>query len=382
MSCCCWKQDGDIKEIYEPALQESQQAYSNTYSSPIYNETRDTYRSPSPVSLENESVASSSDRQHGGSVRSAPTVRDDMSAFGTISIYSCSEYERAMGSVDAQSTSTSTLLPTWMNDKETDACWGCRSLFQTKTLFSSFIPVSGRASPMDKTRKHHCRRCRNVFCGACATNKQIVLLARGDTNGPGSSSSSSSSKDPNKLVPTRVCDACTLELPAENHFLQFQRPLLLQGEVFKKAGGFLASFSTKLARLSLTADEFSLFVQTGKDTAAFGNGTDERMTLAFGEVEDVRTTKLTRLEILQTDGKVMALDADTAATARSWEAALKVAASRAKLGSLKNRIELERRQRVEGNRRGEEEEKKREFMAQKREVARQERDAIRSKYKR
>jgi len=206
------------------------------------------------------------------------------------------------------------------------------------------------------------------------------LLARGsDINGPGTSSSS---RNPNKLVPTRVCDACTLELPAENLFLQHQRPLLLQGEVFKKAGGFMSSFSTKLSRLSLTADEFSLFVQTGKDHSSFSDGTDQRMTLAFGEIEDIRITKLTRLEILQTDGKVMSLEADTAATACGWEVALKAAASRAKQGSLKNRIELERRQRVESNRRGEEEEKKREYMTQKREVARQEREALRSKYKR
>ena len=183
-------------------------------------------------------------------------------------------------------------------------------------------------------------------------------------------------------MPTRVCDACTLELPAENQFLHTQRPLLLQGEVFKKVGGFLASFSAKLSRLSLTADEFSLLVQTGKDSSAFSDGTDQRSTVVLGEVEEVRITKLTRLEIEQTDGEVLALEADTAATVRSWEAALKVAVSRAKQGSLKNRIELERRQRIENNRRGEEQEKKNEYMAQKREVARQERDALRNKYKR
>ena len=379
MSCCCWRQDDDIKEIYEPALAESRQAYLDSHSSPIFDDRRDTYRSPSPIS-ESDSVVSGG-RQHGGSVRGASTIGDDTSAFGTISIYSCSEYERAViGGSDAMSTST--LLPTWMNDKETETCWGCRSLFQTKTIFSSFIPVSGRSSPMDKTRKHHCRRCRNVFCGACTANKQIVLLARGsDINGPGTSSTGTG-RDPNKLVPTRVCDACTLELPAENQFLHTQRPLLLQGEVFKKVGGFLASFSARLSRLSLTADEFSLLVQTGKDSSAFSDGTDQRSTVVLGEVEEVRITKLTRLEIEQTDGEVLALEADTAATVRNWEAALKVAVSRAKQGSLKNRIELERRQRIENNRRGEEQEKKNEYMAQKREVARQERDALRNKYKR
>ena len=360
MPCCgiCLpKDDFDVKDIYEPAPNDPR-----PLANPINHDA--IYRSPSPIT-ETGSVVSHQ-RSRGGS------IRDDVSALGTISIYSCSEYERNVrGEVGYGSSS---LLPTWMNDKEADRCWICSCIFHSKSFWSgAFIPVSSRSSPGDK--KHHCRRCRNIVCETCSQKRAIILLARGiNIDGPDGPNPIYS--DPNKLA--RVCDTCFAEIPEENEFLQLQRPALLQGETFTQRGAFLGFFS-QLSRLSLTTDEFSLLVQTAKDQRAFANGTDQRETLALGEIDDIRTNKLLRLELVFANGKVMELEA-ASAVVHMWEAALKVAIRRAKQGSLKNRIELERRKRIEATRRGEEEERKKEAMTQKREAAKQERDAIRKKY--
>lgn len=51
-------------------------------------------------------------------------------------------------------------LPRWVMDEEAERCYGC-------------------AVPFDVlTRRHHCRRCRNIFCAACTAMERPVRLYR------------------------------------------------------------------------------------------------------------------------------------------------------------------------------------------------------------
>uniref|UniRef100_A0A1E1WKB2 FYVE-type domain-containing protein n=3 Tax=Pectinophora gossypiella TaxID=13191 RepID=A0A1E1WKB2_PECGO len=63
--------------------------------------------------------------------------------------------------------------PTWTSDKDATACTACTKEFTIAR------------------RKHHCRRCGHIFCGACS-EKTVALT--GNTK------------------PVRVCDACFAEV--------------------------------------------------------------------------------------------------------------------------------------------------------------------------
>ncbi|KAJ1383842.1 hypothetical protein B484DRAFT_320110, partial [Ochromonadaceae sp. CCMP2298] len=68
----------------------------------------------------------------------------------------------------------------WIKDEEAKNCFTCDIKFQ---------------SLME--RRHHCRRCRNVFCTGCSAHKSTILLY-----------------GMNESV--RVCGACKMELKTEN----------------------------------------------------------------------------------------------------------------------------------------------------------------------
>jgi hypothetical protein len=293
---------------------------------------------------------------------------DNTSDFGTN--YSCSEYERAVR--NPTSASADTILPSWVNDKEALECWGCQGVFQELSFFS--LAGAAKNSPQDKTRRHHCRRCRNVFCGACSSNKAVIMLTL-EGSPPNSP----------RPQPVRVCDRCYKEIPDENHFLQVQRNMLLRGELFTKST--MMGMSQSVMRLMLSVDNFSLYLDTGHSLQDFEANSSssnnlKRKQVALSEIDSCHMKKLTRLEIVLLSGKTYNLDADNNSTVQNWLSALKVASQRAKHGSLKTKIELERRQRKEAERRNEENQRKFEKQVEQRHKTKLERDNIRSKYKR
>lgn len=70
-------------------------------------------------------------------------------------------------------------LPTWVPDDVALKCYGCAAAFDVLLH-----------------RRHHCRRCRNVVCGACSANERPVLLA-------------------GLREPVRVCMRCSSEVARE-----------------------------------------------------------------------------------------------------------------------------------------------------------------------
>jgi hypothetical protein len=351
--CGCFGSSNGIDDIDEAA------GYDGTYSSSPY------YRSPSPLS--------DADAQGVGGI-----IDDDASAFGTN--YSCSEYERSIRR--PQSSTIDSVLPTWMNDKDANFCWGCETPFNEVSMIGGWSQnLLLAAKKSDKGRRHHCRRCRNVFCGTCTSSTATILLTQecidnnNKSDGGGNHSSSA-------LKEVRVCDNCYKEIPIENEFLRFQRPMLLKGEFFKKQN-FLSRSS--IVRLMLSIDSFSLIMDTTKQIEDFepennsGNNI-KRKLLPLSALVSVHMKKLTRMEIELSDGKLYAIDADTINTVQNWVSALKVASERARQGSLKNRIELERRQKVEAVRRNDEAAIKHEILAKKRAHTKQERDTMKHKY--
>lgn len=85
-------------------------------------------------------------------------------------------------------------FPRWMQDDESNECYNCDSKFN---LFNE--------------RKHHCRRCRNIFCNTCS-NKTAKLLFFSIPDD------------------VRVCDSCYQELTLENNYISNLRPVLYRGD--------------------------------------------------------------------------------------------------------------------------------------------------------
>lgn len=89
----------------------------------------------------------------------------------------------------------------WESDTEAESCHSCSVMF-------SLI-----------NRRHHCRRCGDVFCDSCSSQRAKLLLY-------------------SLREPQRVCDKCSIEAPAENTFVEFLLPKLRSGCKVLKHGPF------------------------------------------------------------------------------------------------------------------------------------------------
>ena len=98
--------------------------------------------------------------------------------------------------------------PSWMEDSTLEFCYSCRSVFSKIN------------------RRHHCRRCRNLYCGKCSNirDKIMVYNLLGEKN--------------------RICQGCIVLVKAENHFLANFYPMLTKGMEFEIE--FSLSVSTSL----------------------------------------------------------------------------------------------------------------------------------------
>ena len=87
---------------------------------------------------------------------------------------------------------------TWVDDTETDCCANCEKQITAGLLFSG---------------KHHCRLCGLVVCSACSTKRKEVVKGQG---------------------PVRVCDKCYEVSTRADKVEATFKPLLLNGEMFRK----------------------------------------------------------------------------------------------------------------------------------------------------
>lgn len=222
--------------------------------------------------------------------------------------------------------------PVWQKDEKVLECYQCNTTFGTFT-----------------ERKHHCRRCRNIFCGKCTDNRSAILLFSIEEE-------------------VRVCDNCFQELYQENIFIAQQKPLLMKGENFKKK----TFFSTKVVHIRMTQDEKTL-VYTADNKG-------EATSLPMDEIVDIKLTSLTAFELLLAEKKVYSFEAGSSGILKTWVEALKVAIERAKQPSLKERVDDHRRQQMEEKKRSEYQVVT-DRLAQKRKAERtQKLDSIRGKY--
>ena len=225
--------------------------------------------------------------------------------------------------------------PQWVKNDDALNCYGCRAQF---SLFSE--------------RKHHCRRCRNVFCHACSAKESPILAYE-------------------MKEPVRVCDSCYTALISENLYMSTQRPVLQRGETFKKSK--MMGMSSQMVKLKLMVNERAL-------TYSSISSKSDAVEIPFDSVVKLDMTNLTSFEIGMQSGKSYTFEADSSATVRFWMDGLLEAIKRARQDPLHVQIEKERRAKTQR-------EKDEETMALKAEISQRDKqrrksniDAIRDKY--
>lgn len=223
-------------------------------------------------------------------------------------------------------------FPTWMKDDETDFCMGCDSKFTFRD------------------RKHHCRRCRSIFCKNCTLNNSKILLY-------------SISED------VRVCDACYHLLPEENRYVQELRPMLHRSNMFKKS--IRMGLTTKVVTLRMMSDDKTLVYDD--DTRA------EPTVINLNEVERINVTTLKAFELF-TDSKSFQFIADNQDVQKAWVEALKIAIKNAREPPLREKVNIARKKRVELRKRTEYENQRQDAIIHDRDAQRSERTNIRGKY--
>ncbi len=196
-------------------------------------------------------------------------------------------------------------FPTWVKDEDASECYDCGN------RFNSIID-----------RKHHCRKCRNIFCKLCSNEKSKILLF-----------------SINEEV--RVCRECLEELPVENNYIIQYRPVLQNGENFKKS--IMMGLSTKVVRLRLMQNETTL-VYDDESRA-------EPTEIQLAEIKKLSMTSLKAFEII-TD-KSFCFEADSSNTLKLWIAALNEVIRRAKEPKFREKVDNARRLRLEASRKEE-----------------------------
>jgi hypothetical protein len=160
-----------------------------------------------------------------------------------------------------------------------------------------------------------------VFCNSCSSNGSSILLF-GITDD------------------VRVCDRCFQEIPAENLYVGTFKPLLLRGENFKKF--IMMGMSTKIVKLRMSQDETTLLYDDQSRA--------EPTIIPLSEVIKLNMTSLKAFE-LSTDSKSYEFEADSSSVQKQWMEALKVTIERSKEPNLRQKVDNERRLKVEAARR-------------------------------
>mmetsp|Transcript_36758 Transcript_36758/g.68382 ORF Transcript_36758/g.68382 Transcript_36758/m.68382 type:complete len:278 (+) Transcript_36758:87-920(+) len=166
-------------------------------------------------------------------------------------------------------------FPAWLHDDQAKLCFGCDHKF-SKTF-----------------RKHHCRRCRSIFCNNCSANKSHIVALK-------------------TIKPVRVCQRCHQALITENYYLTQEFPVLQRGENFKlKPTGSFSIFrgSPKFVCLRLMSDEITLIYDD--DTSS------EPIQIHPKTITNITPSGFTILDIA-TETKTHSFEAENATICKNW----------------------------------------------------------------
>jgi hypothetical protein len=203
--------------------------------------------------------------------------------------------------------------PSWMKDEDATGCYSCNQKFNNILI----------------DRKHHCRRCGNIFCHACSNKEsKVFLLSIYDS--------------------VRVCDKCFHELPIENLYISQHKKFLQSGENFKKVS--YMGLSNKIVTLRLMMNEKTLIYNDLKYSETITTSTNTKILLS--DIIRIDTVSLKSFEIV-TVSNTFKFEAENSLTCKAWIDALKIAFQRAKQPSLREKVENDRRLKLEEERRDE-----------------------------
>ena len=191
------------------------------------------------------------------------------------------------------------IFPTWMDDSATDVCLGCLGKFSMLN------------------RKHHCRRCRNVFCEECTRYLSPIIIY-------------SIKED------VRVCSNCCSDLQSENKFYLEVLPALVAGCIFKRP--VMMGLSSKLVTLSMSPNGTVL----NYDEENRGDMKSINLT----DIERVAATSAKVFEIATNDRKVRNFEAGSPSIQKQWLDGLKAAIDRAKKPTLRQTVDDMRKCRI------------------------------------
>ncbi|CAM9123687.1 unnamed protein product [Heterosigma akashiwo] len=210
----------------------------------------------------------------------------------------CCNGKEKKGQTAEVSESTSLLeafsRPEWTSDKEAHSCFECHQAFDVVE------------------RRHHCRRCQNIFCGNCSRFQRPVLIFK-MTNS------------------VRLCEKCYDEVPSENEFISKHLPLLQEGETFSM--GQLVGSRAVFLKISsdLTRLEY-------RNPGKIGN----REAILLHDISSVDTDGMA-FRIKTSKGKTLSFVCSTEKEQANWAVAVGEASRRVRAPALKDRVEQDRR---------------------------------------
>ncbi|KAG5185738.1 hypothetical protein JKP88DRAFT_23290 [Tribonema minus] len=192
--------------------------------------------------------------------------------------------------------------PSWVVDDMQDSCYGCAAEFNYRN------------------RKHHCRRCHNIYCDACTAYREKLLLF-GFTQA------------------VRLCQMCLTAAREENSFLDDHLPLLQEGSTFLRHHGY--------------GRKVPIFVKLSPDTASLvcmepGRGAAGSSLVFLAEVRSVSMEHASTLVLqLQASSTTLKFDACSTNECRAWLEALQAACAWSQRPALKQAVEEARAARWE-----------------------------------
>ena len=189
--------------------------------------------------------------------------------------------------------------PSWLEDHEAAYCFKCDVKFSSSK------------------RRHHCRRCRNIFCGKCTSHKSKIL-----------------SYDVTKHV--RVCSDCFLDLIDENRVIAETLPFLRGGDTFKMKA--MMGLSTRIVTMRLMSDNSTLMYED--------DSRREVVEMKLVDIKDIIPTTFDTFDIIA-GGRTHSLQADSKQTQQAWVHGLRDAVNRALTPPLRTRVERLRSEKKE-----------------------------------
>jgi hypothetical protein len=187
--------------------------------------------------------------------------------------------------------STSPSQPDWLEDSEAPFCFQCNAQFSTSR------------------RRHHCRRCRNIFCSTCSAQKSKILSC-------------------DLLKEVRVCGNCFIVLNEENRYIGEILPLLYAGETFKIKS--MMGFSSKAVVLRL--------LTTGRTLVYDNDSREEPVEIPVAAIETINTTSYVTFEVAAF-GKSHLFEANTKTLQQTWVHALKALVQHSSSDNLGSQVE-------------------------------------------